>query len=42
MTAAEIFRRLRADGSIHTGEVSQATVERFVREQDLYGFCFPA
>lgn len=31
MTAAEIFRRLRADGSIHTGEVSQATVERFVR-----------
>ena len=31
MTAAEIFRKLRADGSIHTGEVSQSTVERFVR-----------
>ena len=31
MTAAEIFRKLRADGSIHAGEVSQSTVERFVR-----------
>lgn len=31
MTAAEIFRKLLADGSIHTGEVSRSTVERFVR-----------
>ena len=31
MPAAEIFRKLRADGSIHIGEVSQSTVERFVR-----------
>lgn len=31
MTAAEIFRKLRTDGSIHIGEVSQSTVERFVR-----------
>lgn len=31
MTAAEIHRRLLADGSIHIGQVSLSTVERFVR-----------
>lgn len=31
MTASEIHRRLLADGSIHIGQVSLSTVERFVR-----------
>ena len=31
MTAAEIHRRLLSDGSIHIGQVSLSTVERFVR-----------
>ena len=31
MTAAEIHRKLLADGSIHIGQVSLSTVERFVR-----------
>ena len=31
MTAAEIHRKLLSDGSIHTGQVSLSTVERFVR-----------
>ena len=31
MTAAEIHRKLLSDGSIHIGQVSLSTVERFVR-----------
>lgn len=31
MTAADIHRKLLADGSIHIGQVSLSTVERFVR-----------
>lgn len=31
ITAAEIHRRLLANGSIHTGQVSLSTVERFLR-----------
>lgn len=32
MTSAGIYRKLMEDGSIHIGEVSQSTVERFVRQ----------
>ena len=33
ITAAEIHRTLLCSGSIHTGQVSQSTVERFVRQE---------
>ena len=33
ITAAEIHRALLCSGSIHTGQVSQSTVERFVRQE---------